>query len=103
VGEFAVALENGRDGDPSDDALSVAHRSRPDRALWSSVPGESFVEVARGEESVEQSRGHFFIEDEVEDLYPGKFRARRRRPSPVSINESAQTTRATRRCVHSLL
>jgi hypothetical protein len=33
VGEFAVALENGRDGDPSDDALSVAHRLRPDRAL----------------------------------------------------------------------
>jgi alpha-glucosidase len=72
VGEFAVALENGRDGDPSDDALSVVHRSRPDHALWRSVPGESFVVAARGEETVEQSRGHFFIEDEVEDLHPNQ-------------------------------
>jgi alpha-glucosidase len=70
VGEFAVTLQNSPNGDPSDDALSVAHRSDPDRALWSSVSGESFVSAARGEETVEQSRGHFFIEDEVEDLHP---------------------------------
>src|SRR3712207_2660033 len=70
VGEFAVTLQNSPNGDPSDDTLSVAHRSDPDHALWSSVPGESFVSAARGEEAVEQSRGHFFIEDEVEDLHP---------------------------------
>ena len=70
VGEFVVELKTGREGDASDDLLSVAHRSDLDRILWSSIPGESFVSAARGEEAVRQSRGHFFIEDEVEDLRP---------------------------------
>jgi alpha-glucosidase (family GH31 glycosyl hydrolase) len=70
VGEFVVELETGRAGDTSDDHLSVAHRSDPHRALWSSIPGESFVSAARGEETIHQSRGHFFIEDEVEGIRP---------------------------------
>jgi hypothetical protein len=61
------------------------------------------VVAARGEESVEQSRGHFFIEDEVEDLHPDKFRARRRRPSPVSTNESAHTDHASQAEVRALI
>jgi alpha-glucosidase (family GH31 glycosyl hydrolase) len=69
VGEFMVTLEDGREGDPSDDLLQVAHRSDPGRALWSSIPGESFVSAAKGEETVRQSRGHFFVEDEVEDVH----------------------------------
>jgi alpha-glucosidase len=70
VGKFAVALQNARDGDLSDDTLSIAHRSDPDRVLWSSVPGESFVSAARGDETVRQSRGNFFVVDEIEELHP---------------------------------
>ncbi len=65
VGEFAVVVD--RD---AGFALSVRHRSSPGRVLWGSVAGESFVSAARGEETVEQSRAHFTIEDEVEDVRP---------------------------------
>ena len=70
VGEFLVRMETGRATDPSDDVLRVSHRSNPDRTLWASIPGESFVSAARGEETVRQPSGHFFIEDEVEDVHP---------------------------------
>jgi len=65
VGEFAVVVDRG-----AGFALSVRHRSDPGRILWSSLPGESFVSAARGEETVRESSGHFFIEDEVEKLHP---------------------------------
>ncbi|MEW6637645.1 MAG: alpha-glucosidase, partial [Actinomycetota bacterium] len=50
--------------------LSVAHASRPERTLWESLPGESFLAAARGREMVSQTRGHFSVEDRVEDLRP---------------------------------
>lgn len=67
VGRFTVDLED-NSGEPSGAALSIAHGSRPDRVLLRSVPGESFVSAARGEESVSQSRAHFHIEDTLEGL-----------------------------------
>ncbi len=69
VGQFTVDLK-GDSRESSGAELSIAHSSRPDRVLWRSVPGESFVSAARGEESVSQSRAHFHIEDEVEGLRP---------------------------------
>ena len=68
VGEFAVSL--GEKKGSSGLVLSVAHRSRPEHVLWSSIPGKSFVSTARGQETVSESSGHFSIEDEVRDLHP---------------------------------
>lgn len=70
VGEFIVALGTGEAGGPSTATLSVAHRTDPDRTLWQSLPGESFVSAARGREEVSQESGHFTIEDTITARYP---------------------------------
>lgn len=67
VGDFEVALETREDGNPSGTLLSIAHRSRPERVLWNSIPGESFVSAARGQEEIRESRSHFSIEDRVRE------------------------------------
>lgn len=65
AGEFLVTLEEAPDGP----TLHVENESRPGFRLWSSVPGKSFVSAARGRESVEDTRAHYFITDKVLDEY----------------------------------
>lgn len=50
------------------DALEIRHSADPDRVLWSTLPGESLLQAARGEEVVQESRGLFRISDRLRDV-----------------------------------
>ena len=60
LGEFMLTWSGAQGG-----ALTVRHTRQPDKILWSSLPGRSFVAAARGVESVEEERGMFFFSDRL--------------------------------------
>ena len=66
VGEFVITLKNTPDGP----ALYAEHVRRSGFSLWSSVPGKGFVSAARGRESVNGARAHYFITDKIREEYP---------------------------------
>jgi alpha-glucosidase len=61
IGNFIVSWDTSNGG-----RMYVTHQDEPDRELWSSVPGRGFVAAGKGRETVKESRGHFYISDDLE-------------------------------------
>lgn len=47
--------------------LTVMHSARPGFALWQTLPGESFIQAADGQETVTETRGMFDVRDSWSD------------------------------------
>jgi hypothetical protein len=60
VGQFVVAFNPELGGQ-----VFITHKDEPQRRIWESVPGMSFVAAAYGQEKVEESRGSFFFADKA--------------------------------------
>jgi alpha-glucosidase (family GH31 glycosyl hydrolase) len=45
--------------------VTIEHKDRPGFALWQSIPGESFVMGAVGQETVAENRGMFTMKDQI--------------------------------------
>lgn len=61
AGEFILSL--------GPDRLTISHSSSPDGVLWESIPGDSFLCGAVGNETVSEVRAHFSIEDSIQRTY----------------------------------
>ena len=60
LGSFSVAFTKEQGGQ-----VYVTHVADPQRRIWESVPGMSFVGAAYGHEKVDESRGSFFFSDKA--------------------------------------
>jgi alpha-glucosidase len=60
IGDFTVQWQTERGG-----TLSINPKSKPEKVIWQSVPGESFIGAARGLETVKEGRGFFSIKDDL--------------------------------------
>ncbi len=64
LGAFRVYWAPGRGGQ-----MVVEHSAHPDTPLWATRRGESFVCAGLGRQQVHESRGHVFVNDQVERLW----------------------------------
>ncbi len=63
VGPFIVTWDDGDGG-----RLQVVHGDAPEKVLWATLPGRSFIAAARGVETVTESRGHFTVKDSLREV-----------------------------------
>lgn len=63
VGAFRLTWSHADGG-----SFTVTHQRQPDRVIWNTLPALGFVAAARGSETVTDSSGHFFIEDQVKQV-----------------------------------
>jgi len=47
----------------------VRHKRNPEKVVWASIPGKSFVCGAEGNEQVSEARGSFFIRDRIGRIF----------------------------------
>lgn len=63
IGQFLIAWDPAGGG-----RLTLCHQARPDRVLWATLPGRSFLAAGQGRETVTEARGLFFFRDRVREL-----------------------------------
>ncbi len=60
IGPFTITFTPDQGG-----VVYVVHADEPQRRIWETVPGMSFVAAAYGHEKVDESRGSFFFSDKA--------------------------------------
>ena len=64
LGNFNV---NVKVGSEKSFQLSVHHQKNPNKTLWSTIPGETFLAAGKGKEEIHEKKGSFFVrEDEID-------------------------------------
>lgn len=63
VGAFIITWDPENGG-----RLSIHHQAKPDKVLWASLPGRSFLAAALGAETVKGARGFFTFKDELQTI-----------------------------------
>ncbi len=87
AGDFTLSWSPERGG-----SLTVTHADDPERVLWATVPGRSFVGAGRGAEEVEEARGSFFIEERLQTACAAQTL------EAIAADEDGVTLRGTLRC-----
>jgi alpha-glucosidase len=63
IGKFTISLSTN-----NNQHLTVKHADDPDKVLWQSAPGKSFVSAGIGTMVVEESKGSFLITDDIAEI-----------------------------------
>lgn len=65
LGEYRLRLEKADEGA----TLQIYSSHNPEKILWKSLPGKSFLQCGYGQETVKESRGLFTVNDQREKIW----------------------------------